>query len=419
MSESPHDEAPANEAPANEAPENEAGIAAAVRAAHDAGEPLAITGRNSKSGLLRPLETIRGQAARTLSAANLTGITLYSPSELIIAARAGTTLAELEAALAEKGQHIVSEPPDFTALFGHIQAQTIGGIVAANLSGPRRVAWGAMRDHVMGIRAINGTGEAIHSGGRVLKNVTGLDLCKLFTGSYGTLGVLTEITLKVAPAAEQSATLLLRGLAPDRAVAALSAALGSPYAVSAAAYLPAALAGFIPGIGATGPVTLARIEDFAPSVVYRANRLRADLAEYAQADILDHAASRRTWAAIRDAAPLAGMPGAIWRVSVRPSRGPAIAAAAERAFGAAWFLDWGGGLVWLAGPATAEAHQAVVVAALAAGGTFTLFRAPETLRAAVPVVPNEAPALARITRRVKAAFDPRGIRNPGRIHAGV
>jgi glycolate oxidase FAD binding subunit len=395
------------------APSDEAGVAAAISAAHAAGEPLAVVGRGSKAALLRPV-----QAARTLSAANLAGITLYSPSELIIAARAGTTLAEIEAAVAAKGQHIVSEPPDFTALFGRVQPQTIGGVVGANLSGPRRVAWGAMRDHVMGIRAVNGTGETIRSGGRVLKNVTGLDLCKLFTGSHGTLGVLTEVTLKVAPAPEQRATLALRGLDPARAVAALSAALGSPFAVSAAAYLPAAMAGFVPGIGA-GPVALARIEDFAPSVAYRCERLRADLAAFGAAEILDDAASRLAWAAIRDAMPMAGMQGAIWRVSVRPSRGPAVAAALEAAFGAAWFLDWGGGLVWVAGPATAEAHAEVVAAAARHGGTHTLFRAPEALRAAVDVVPREAAPLAAITRRVKAAFDPKGILNPGRMHAGL
>ncbi len=394
-------------------PTTEQGVIEAIQQAHAANEPLAIAGRNSKQGLLRPV-----QAARTLSTAALTGITLYSPSELIIAARAGTLLTEIEAALAEKGQHLIAEPPDFTALFGHAQPQTIGGIVAANLSGPRRIAWGATRDHVMGVRAINGTGETIRSGGRVLKNVTGLDLCKLLTGSHGTLAVLTEITLKVLPAPEQSATLILRNLPPAQAVAALSAALGSPYAVSAAAHLPAAQAALIPGIG-PGPTTLARIEDFAPSVTYRSDRLRTDLAPYGSADILDHETSRRAWAAIRDAAPLAGLQGAIWRLSVRPSQAPAIVQTLERSFGAAWFLDWGGGLIWIAGPATTETHAEITAAAQAANGTHTLFRAPETLRAAVPVVPPEAPALARITRNVKAAFDPAGILNPGRIHAGL
>ena len=182
--------------------------------------------------------------------------------------------------MAAKGQHIIAEPPDFSALLGG-GAQTLGGAVAANLSGPRRVAWGAMRDHVMGVRAVNGIGETIHSGGRVLKNVTGLDLCKLLAGSHGTLAVLSEITLKVLPAPERRATLVLRGLAPERAVAALAAALGSPYAVSGAAHLPAAQAARVPALAwLGGAVTLARIEDFASSVAYRSGRLRADLAAF-------------------------------------------------------------------------------------------------------------------------------------------
>ena len=197
-------------------------------------EPLAIVGNATKAGMLRPV-----QAARSLSTRNLSGITLYSPNELIISARAGTPLAEIEAALAEHGQHIIAEPADLAAITGAREQQTLGGVIATNLSGPRRVAWGAMRDHVLGIRAVTGHGEAIHSGGRVLKNVTGLDLCKLLTGSHGTLAVITEVTLKVLPAPEAVGTVVLPGLDATAGVAALSAALGSPYSVSAAAWLPA------------------------------------------------------------------------------------------------------------------------------------------------------------------------------------
>jgi glycolate oxidase FAD binding subunit len=265
--------------------------------------------------------------------------------------------------------------------------------------------------------AVNGIGERIHSGGRVLKNVTGLDLCKLLAGSHGTLAVLTEITLKVLPAPERRGTLVLKGLDPARAVAALSRALGSPFAVSGAAYLPAGMAALVPALGWIGDsVTLARIEDFAPAVAYRTERLRADLAEFGAAELLDDAASVAAWASIRDVAPMVGETGAVWRVSVRPSAGAAVAAAVERAFGARWFMDWGGGLVWIAGPATEAAHAAVVAAA--GQGGWTLMRAPDALRASVPVLPPEAPALARIARNVKAAFDPKGILNPGRMVAG-
>jgi glycolate oxidase FAD binding subunit len=397
------------------APADEAGIIAAVADAYASGTPLEILGNGSKRGLLRPV-----QAARTVSARALSGITLYSPQELILSAKAGTPVAEISAAVAERGQQITSEPPDISALLDSSAPQTIGGVVGANLSGPRRVAWGATRDHVMGVRSVNGRAELVRSGGRVLKNVTGLDICKLLTGSHGTLAVLTEITLKVLPAAERRGTVVLAGLDPKQGVAALSAALGSPYAVSGAAYLPADAAARVPALAWLGrAVALARIEDFAQSVSYRTDKLRADLASFGAAELLDDAASRAAWQAVRDAVPLHGHEGAIWRVSVRPSAGPAVAEAVVAAFGAKWFLDWGGGLVWIAGPGTAAAHDAVVAAAKAGGGTWMLLRAPEGLRASVAVIPEEAPALARITAAVKAAFDPKGILNPGRMYAGV
>jgi glycolate oxidase FAD binding subunit len=382
------------------APASEAEIAAAIAEAARAKEPLSIEGGGSKRALLRPV-----QAARTLSTRNLTGITLYRPTELVLSARAGTPLPEIEAALAEKGQMLAPEPPDLAALFGADRPATIGGIVASNLSGPRRITAGAIRDHVLGIRFVNGAGEIHRNGGRVLKNVTGLDLAKLLTGSHGTLGVITEVTLKVLPAAEATATLALR--VPDVAagVRALSAGLGSPYGVTGAAL--------------EGDTALLRLADFAESVAYRAGRLRDDLARFGEARLVQGDDSRALWRRIRDADPLRAAPDeAVWRLSVRPSAGPGVVARLEAA-GARWLLDWGGGLAWAAGPATPETHGAVMAAAAAAGGTFTLFRAPEPLRAAVPVLPEEPPALAAIGARVKAALDPAGVLNPGRMRAGM
>ncbi|NMJ42097.1 glycolate oxidase subunit GlcE [Roseomonas sp. JC162] len=385
------------------APADEDGLAAAIAAAHAAREPVAIEGNGSKRGLLRPV-----QAARTVSTRNLSGITLYRPAELVLSARAGTPIPQIEAALAEKGQHLIAEPPDTRAIFGSDRPATLGGIVAANLSGPRRITWGAMRDHVLGIRFVNGTGEVLRSGGRVLKNVTGLDLCKLLAGSYGTLGVMTEITLKVLPAPEATATLLVA--VPDAAagVRALSAGLGSPFGVSGAALVP-------------GEPLLAalRIEDFAPSVTYRIGRLRETLAGFGALTTIEGEASRALWRDVRDATPLAAQPGeAIWRLSVRPSAGPAVVAAAG-ALGGRALLDWGGGLAWVAAPATAAAHAALVAAAEASCGACTLFRAPEDLRQSVAVLPQEPAPLAAIGRRVKAALDPAGILNPGRMRAGA
>jgi glycolate oxidase FAD binding subunit len=390
-------------------------IVATVAEAARTREPLLIQGNGTKAGMLRPV-----QAARTLSAAGLSGINLYAPKELIISAWAGTPLPEIEAALTEAGQHLIAEPPDLSKLLGATdKPQTLGGIVATNLSGPRRVAWGAMRDHVMGIRAVTGRAEIIRSGGRVLKNVTGLDLCKLLTGSHGTLGVITEITLKVLPAPEATGTLILPGLDAAAAVVALSAALGSPYGVSGAAWLPAEAAGRIPLLAdIAGSATLIRIEDFSPSVTYRIGRLKDQFAA-AAAVTFETETSRALWRDIRDARPLtAGAQDAVWRVSVRPSAGPSVLDAL-RPRGVSGFLDWGGGLVWLAGPADTVTHAAIEAAAKSANGVWTLLRAPDTLRGAVRVVPDEPAALAHITRQVKAAMDPAGILNPGRLYAGL
>jgi glycolate oxidase FAD binding subunit len=390
-------------------------IVAAVADAVRTREPVLVQGNGTKAGILRPV-----QAARTLSAAGLAGINLYAPKELIISARAGTPLPEIEAALAEAGQHLIAEPPDLSDLLGaNGRPQTLGGVVATNLSGPRRVAWGAMRDHVMGVRAVTGRAEVIHSGGRVLKNVTGLDLCKLLTGSHGTLGVITEITLKVLPAPETTGTLVLPGLDAVAGVAALSAALGSPFGVSGATWLPTDAVARVPGLaGVNGSATLIRIEDFSPSVSYRIGRLKDQFA-VAGALTLDTAGSRSVWTDIRDARPLIAQPAdAVWRVSVRPSSGPSVLAALRPA-GVAGYLDWGGGMVWLAGPADAATHAAVENAANAAGGNWMLLRAPDTLRGAVRVVPDEVAPLARITRQVKAVMDPAGILNPGRLYAGL
>ncbi len=378
-------------------------------------QPLLVLGNGTKSSMLRPV-----QAARSLSTRNLTGITLYSPNELIISARAGTPLADIEATLAEHGQHIIAEPPDLVAITGARQQQTLGGVIATNLSGPRRVAWGAMRDHVLGIRAVTGRGEVIHSGGRVLKNVTGLDLCKLFTGSHGTLGVITEVTLKVLPAPEAVGTLVLAGLDAVNGVAALSAALGSPYGVSGAVWLPAEASARIPVLAGFGrTIALVRIEDLASSVVYRTAKLRDDLAS-SRVEILDDGASRAVWRAVRDLVPLPADPAdAVWRISVRPSAGPAVLRTLSDAVGARGYLDWGGGLVWIAAPATVVVHAAVEAAARAAAGTWLLMRGTESLRTAVDVLPPEAESLARITRRVKAALDPHGILNPGRMYGGL
>ncbi|CAX27444.1 putative glycolate oxidase subunit GlcE [Methylorubrum extorquens DM4] len=392
------------------APASEQEAAAIVAQAAGRSEPLRLVGGGTKAALGRP-----PQDEATLAATGLTGITLYEPAEMVVAARAGTPLAEVEALLAGRGQMLPFEPMDHRPLLGSTGEPTFGAVAAANNSGPRRINAGAARDSLIGVRFVNGRGQPIKSGGRVMKNVTGLDLVKLMAGSWGTLGLLTEVTFKVLPVQEQVATLVLPGLSDAAAVEALATALGSPFELTGAAHWPA-------GIGGSEPRTLMRVEGFAKSVDYRLGELRRLLRRYGAAQVVEGEESTALWRAVRDATPLAEpRETAIWRISTAPTRGPAVTAAiaAERA--ARWFYDWGGGLIWLATDASDDAGAAVIRAAVKAAGSghATLVRAPETLRAAVPVFEPLPEPLMRISAGIKAAHDPAGIFNPGRMYAGV
>jgi glycolate oxidase FAD binding subunit len=390
------------------APATEEEVAAAVRDASAAREELAIAGGGSRAGLGHPV-----RATRALSTRKLTGVTLYEPAELVLSARSGTQLAEIEGLLRQNGQRLAFEPMDHRPLYGTAGQPTIGGVAAANVSGPRRILAGAARDSLIGVRAVTGRGEAIKSGGRVMKNVTGYDLVRFLAGSLGTLAVLTEVTFKVLPAPETEATLVLRGLDDKTAVAALSAALGSPFEVSGAAHRP--------GEGAAAE-TWIRIEGFAKSVAYRVGRLRDELRRFGAVDIVDDAAASRTiWSAIRDLETLAAPSDApVWRVSIKPGDGPAIAGAIRRAFAARILYDWGGGLVWIAGGEGPDAGAAIVRAAVkAVGGHATLLRASEEIRRRVPVFEPQFEPLMDLTRKLKHAFDPAGILNPGRMYGDM
>jgi glycolate oxidase FAD binding subunit len=371
--------------------------------------PLAVAGGGTKAGIGRPAQT-----EATLSSAALTGVTLYEPAELVIAALAGTPLSEVVRALADRGQQLPFEPADYRALLGSSGKPTIGAVAAANVSGPRRIMAGAARDSLIGVRFVNGRGEAVKSGGSVMKNVTGLDLVKLMAGSWGTLGFVTEVTFKVLPRPERSATLALAGLSDSRAVEALCAAVASPFEVTGAAHLPAALDG--------GEArTLIRIEGFSFSVDHRLGELKRLLAGYGPAEAIDGERAGALWAAVRDATLLAEPhDSAVWRVSTAPAKGPALMAQVARALQARWFYDWSGGLVWLATDPAGDAGAATIRGAVATqGGHATLVRAPAEVRAAVDVFEPQPAPLMRVTRDIKAAFDPAGVLNPGRMYAGV
>jgi glycolate oxidase FAD binding subunit len=381
------------------------------------GEPLEIRGGGSKRALGRPM-----RVAGSLCLDRLAGIVSYEPAELVLTARAGTPLSDIEAALAERGQMLAFEPGDWRALLGSDGANaTLGGVLACNMAGPRRIKSGAARDHFLGFTAVNGYGEAFKAGGKVVKNVTGYDLCKLMAGSYGTLAVLAEVTIKVLPRPDESATLALLGLDDGAAITALADGLNAPHEVSAAAHLPqaaAARAG-VPALAAAGAsATVLRLEGPESSVAFRMRALRDLFAARGALVELRDAESERLWREIGGVQPL--LPHGdrvVWRVSVPPASGPTVMAALARAMDAAGFYDWGGGLLWLAAASNdGDGGAAAIRAALGGRGHATLIRAPEALRADVPVFEPQSAPLAALTRRVKDSFDPKHILNPGRMY---
>ncbi len=366
------------------APRDEAELAEMIRAARG---PLAVGGGFT-----------RGPAAdgERLTTAGISGIVLHEPGALTLVARAGTPLALVERTLAEAGQRLAFEPMDLRPLLGTSGEPTLGGVIATNAAGPRRVQAGAARDVLLGMRFVDGTGMAVSNGGRVMKNVTGLDLARLLAGSHGTLGVVTEVALKVLPAPEATLTLAFRGLDIAPAVAALSTALGSPFEVTGAAHDPEAA------------VTRLRLEGFASALPTRAERLAQLLARFGTATIEE---GPGPWAAIRDAADLAARPGDVWRLSLRPSEAAATLARA----GGVQRLDWGGARARVLLPEGTDLRARLGHR----GARATLVRAAPETRARLGAFPPEAPAVAMLSRRLRERFDPRGVLNPGLMAAAA
>ena len=386
-------------------PENPEAVADAVRDAAARAEPLEVRGFGSKRALGRGV-----QNGTPLCLDRLDALHLYEPDEMVLSVGAGTPLSRIEALLAGQRQRLAFAPPDWRPLLGSDAVeQSIGGIVAANLSGSRRLTAGAARDHLIGFCAVNGRGELFKSGGRVVKNVTGYDLSKLMAGSFGTLAVLTTVTLRVVPLPEYTATLALPGVDAEAAVRLFALAMAGSYEVTAAAWLPADLA---PAVGLQGPVALMSLEGLEVSVQDRAARLRKVLGMVGEWHA--GAASAALWRALGDGAPLRTRPDlALWRVSVPPSAGTRLLAAVP---GARGWLDWAGGLVWLEVADVGDASASLIRTCVAhSGGHATLIRASITTRERIPVFEPLSPALAALAGRLRASFDPAGILNPGRM----
>jgi glycolate oxidase FAD binding subunit len=358
-------------------PVTEAEVSEMIRAATG---PLALRGGGTR-GLVQAQGVV-------LETCGLSGVELYEPGALTLVAKAGTSVAEITALLGAERQRLAFEVPDLRALLGREGVSTIGGVVAANASGPRRVQVGACRDALLGVRFVDGAGNIVKNGGQVMKNVTGYDLVKLMAGSHGALGVLTEVSFKVQAMPEAEMTLI--GPRPvAEGLAALRAALGSPFDISGAGY-------------AEGNAMI-RVEGMAGSVAYRAGELRRRLG--GDWEVVEAVASAALWADLRDVRAFAGKPGAVWRLSVKPSEAAAIAGTV----GGEALFDWGGGLIWLL---TDDGQGARIRAAVAGLGHATLIRrAPGD--EGTPALPLEPAPVAALSAALKAKFDPKGLFTTG------
>jgi glycolate oxidase FAD binding subunit len=380
-------------------PRDVADIRDAVASAAASGRKLEIAGSGGKRRFGNP-----NRQAETLPMAGFARTIDYDPAELVLTVEPGACLVELETLLGRHNQMLAFEPYDFPPLSGEAGRSTIGGVVAAGLAGSRRVSAGGVRDHLLGFSAINGRGEAFKAGGKVVKNVTGYDLPKLMAGSWGTLAVLVELTLKVLPRPPVARTLVLRGLSSEAAVDAMTRAMGSQAEVAAASYLPASA------------LTAIRIEGFGPSVEAREKMLRRVLGDAGRIDVLDIEEASSHWAAIRSGAALQVNNGPVlWRIVAPPSHGARLVSGIHALNGAA-LLDWAGGLCWARTPLETSA-EAVRRLAEGAAGHATLVDAPDDMRATTPALHPEPAPLAALSKRVRAAFDPAGVFDTGRFAA--
>jgi glycolate oxidase FAD binding subunit len=400
-------------------PTEEQEIARLLAGASARGEPVEIGGNGTKRKIGRPI-----QAAHALTLQGLSEITLYEPTEMVMSARAGTPLAVIEQALASHRQCLAFEPLDLGAALGVTPHQaTIGGVFATNLSGARRISAGATRDHLLGVRAVTGSGEIVKSGGRVMKNVTGYDVARALAGSWGTLAVMTEVTFKVAPVAEETATLVLFGLPDAIGVEVLCLALGTPFEVSGTVHLDPTLAQRLrtPELAGHGKaVTALRLENFSKSIAYRGAQLKDVLNAYGEIHTLDHAGSEAFWRDIAELAPFSPTAGnsALWRISTRPTLGVKLVEALKKFMPCTVMYDWSGGLIWLEVPGEGDACAADVRRLMASyDGHATLIRAEPAVRASLDVFQPLEPGLDAIQRRLKETFDPAGILNPARMYA--
>jgi glycolate oxidase FAD binding subunit len=381
---------------------NHAGdVAEIVREANTSRQRCEIVGGGTKRSLGSPVD-----ADLQLDLSAIAGVELYEPEELVLKVRAGTPVSHIREVLAKKNQQLAFEPPQYAALFGNFTSEdTIGGIVACNLSGPRRILSGSVRDAVLGIEAVNGRGETFKGGGRTVKNVTGYDIPRLLTGSYGVLAVITSITFKIHPAPAREVTLVLTGLSDTVAIQVLSGTLKMPFDVSAAVHLSGRL---------SDSVTAVRLEGFSQSVAARERELGKYLEKMGPVTSMAGDESTAFWRRQRDLSDFARDPeSCVWRLLLPATKAARVVAATRGEV----LYDWGGSQIFIKTSAEGARSQATSLRTLAgeAGGSACLFKAPAALRVDLGTFQPRPKAYQELAERVRTSFDPNRVLNPGKL----
>ncbi|WP_018688643.1 glycolate oxidase subunit GlcE [Ahrensia kielensis] len=397
-------------------PADELEAAQLITNARSEGTRLEIRGNGTKRDIGNAVS-----ADKIISASAMSGITQYDPAELVMVAKAGTLLSEIDKALAKNKQMHVFEPANYGKLFGTNGKQTIGGIAASNMSGPRRYVAGAARDSLLGVRFVNGSGEIIKNGGQVMKNVTGLDLVKLMGGSWGTLGFLTEVSFKVLPRPETQITLAIHNVSDAEGAQLMATAMATSADVTGASHAPADIASQLMNAPVKGGITFMRLEGLKETIGVRCDRVIASLPKGLNIQEIDARASLALWKMIRDVLPFADQDQRpVWRISVAPMSGYKVAAAILNKLEGQVFYDWQGGLVWLRLDDVSNANAQIVRNIVKDhGGYATLIRASEPVRASTAVFQPEIAPLAALSERIKMAMDPSGLFNVGRMSPDV
>ena len=398
-------------------PNNEKDLQEIIKYCFKNNLPIEIIGKGTKSLIGKKL-----QCAKTLDMSNISGIIDYKPEELYITVKAGTPIKTIQDELKKNNQHLAFEPVNFSELFKKDSNEgTIGGTLSCNFSGSRRFKVGSARDHILGFKGYNGTGEKIKSGGTVVKNVTGYDLSKLITGSFGTLLVLSEITLKVLPLQTDTKTIVVSGLSLEHALGILGSAISSSNDPSGAVFYPDSLRNnfVFNDLTHPGSITAIRVEGSKTSTEQRINNLIQDLSLLDKnVTVIDSIQSEIFWEDTRSIKVFSKNQKNILRAVVPPSETINLINRLK-SFHPTYFIDWGGSLIWieldyLSNQKIDQIRKRILVA----DGYLTVIKSPENIKSSSELFTID-PIKFKISQNIKKSFDPKRIFNPGKMYTGI